>query len=190
MRKKYPVDIQLSGLEVRISPREILSPKVGYWLTYRDTVPATAKMPAQDTVFRYPVTWLSPEDLGTLQGTVVLDSTYAGPVIVQLLNGQNTVIRTAYDTAFVFSHLPAGSYTARVILDADGNRAFSPGSLRRYRLPERVYLDSQKITIRANWDTEGHIIQVGATAAPQKAGGGGAPVDDQPPAGRRTPGKG
>lgn len=115
-----------------------------------------------DTVFTYPVKWLAPENYGRLTGTVIPDSSYDGPVVIQL-KGKSGVVRTFSDTTFSFQNLEAGDYTFEVIYDTDGNGILTTGSLVKYQLPESRKKIPGSITIRANWDFEDHIVDLNAT---------------------------
>lgn len=115
-----------------------------------------------DTVFTYPVAWLNPENYGRLTGTVIPDSSYDGPLIIQM-KGASGVVRSFSDTTFSFQNLEAGDYSFEVIYDADGNGILTTGSLTQYRLPERRKKIPGSISIRANWDFEDHVVDLNAT---------------------------
>jgi len=114
----------------------------------------------QDSLFRYPVKWFDQEEYGNLSGSLRFDSTYQGPTVLQLLNKDQKVVRSTRDTTFAYKTLPAGTYTARVILDTDSNGVWTPGRLWPPSLPERIFLDPTPITVRANWDFDNHLIKV------------------------------
>lgn len=115
-----------------------------------------------DTVFTYPVTWLTPDNYGRLTGKVIPDSSYDGPVIIQM-KGASGVVRSFSDTTFSFQNLEAGDYSFEAIYDADGNGILTTGSLVKYRLPERRKKIPGSISIRANWDFEDHVVDLNAT---------------------------
>lgn len=122
----------------------------------------------QDSLFRYPLNWFDREDYGNLSGSLRFDSTYLGPTVFLLLDKDNKIVRSTRDTTFAYQTLPAGTYTAQVILDADSNGIWTPGSLWPPAMPERIFVDPTPITVRANWDFDAHRILVSTSvkAAP------------------------
>ena len=67
-----------------------------------------------DSTVAFPVKWFDAEQFSSLSGVVILDSTYQPPIILQLINEQGQVARTAFDTSFNFTLLPPGNYTAKI----------------------------------------------------------------------------
>ena len=142
----------------------------------------------RDTVFSFPVQWLKKEGYGTLNGKVIPDSTYDGPLIIRLMGpGEKSgVARSFSDTTFSFTNIAPGDYTFEVIYDADGNGILTTGSLTQYRLPERRKKVPGSISIRANWDFEDHIVDLNATAPepvaePDPGDEGELPTGERPP---------
>ncbi|MEM7509298.1 MAG: hypothetical protein AAF388_00115, partial [Bacteroidota bacterium] len=105
-----------------------------------------------DTTYRYVVKWPDIEEFGTLSGTVTVQG-YDGPVILELMK-EEQVIKRGYEKTYFFDYLEPDTYQMRVTLDPDGNRTWTPGSLKENRLPEVILKDNQSISIRANWDIE------------------------------------
>lgn len=79
-----------------------------------------------------------------------------GPFLLQLLNAQGGVVRTE-----AFPSLPrkaelgataAGSYTLKLILDADGDGRWSTGSLENRRQPEGTLRQKGEVNVRAGWE--------------------------------------
>lgn len=53
---------------------------------------------------------------------------------------------------FKFDYLKAGKYSMDIIVDADGNGVLTPGSLWPYRMPEKVFHQDGKFSVREKWD--------------------------------------
>lgn len=109
-----------------------------------------------DTTYRYVVSWPDVEEFGTLSGTITVKG-YEGPVILELMK-EEKIIKRGYERTYFFDYLEPDTYQMRLILDLDGNRTWTPGSLRENRLPEVILKDNQSISIRANWDIEAFDI--------------------------------
>jgi uncharacterized protein (DUF2141 family) len=86
---------------------------------------------------------------------------------------------------FKFVYLKPGRYSLDLIDDVDGNGVLSPGSLNPYRLPEKVYHQSEQLEIRAKWDY--NDVEVYPIPSPVKGKGEGSEEgedeksDDKPP---------
>lgn len=162
-QQRFSLEWTESGFFQRIKPVEkeaigiplILRIERSFFYSESDTL-------FPDTVFTYPVTWLQPENYGRLTGTVIPDSSYDGPVVIQM-KGASGVVRTFSDTTFSFQNLEAGDYSFEVIYDTDGNGILTTGSLIQSRLPERRKKIPGSISIRANWDFEDHVVDLNAT---------------------------
>ncbi|MDX2286101.1 MAG: Ig-like domain-containing protein [Bacteroidia bacterium] len=193
LRAPVPLALRFDGFRVTAAPRQPLDPKGSYLLRLRETRLPPSPAAGSDSVYTYPLGWFDPADLGTLSGSVKLDSSYQGPVAVLLLDSKKAIVRTARDTVFQFTHLPAGAYTFRIILDQDGNGIWTTGSLPRSRLPERIFEAPEPVTVRANWDFEGHVVEVNTrlkiSSGPSGKGGAeaAAPPGAPAPAGPRRP---
>jgi hypothetical protein len=96
-------------------------------------------------------------EFGRLQIQWQVDSLDAdGPFLLQLLLGQDRMAReipledlaTPTDVDF----LAPGSYTLRLIHDANANGRWDPGKLSSWTQPERVWNHAGTVNIRANWD--------------------------------------
>lgn len=100
-------------------------------------------------------TGLAKADLGNLNFTVKADSTY--PLVLQFFSPDNEVIA---DTSFrgqitlKLRFMKAGEYSARLIVDTDGNGQWTTGSYLDMRQPERIIEYIEKAEVRANWDLE------------------------------------
>ncbi|MEZ4829220.1 MAG: Ig-like domain-containing protein [Bacteroidia bacterium] len=189
VRKIFPMTRERDGLQLFLRPAEAIDPKAPYVVNIKGEYFQSFDTTETDTVYRYPVKWYDPMDFGTIEGVVKYDSTYIGPIVLQFINKGGKVVRSSTDTTFAFRLLPPEAYTIRVILDEDGNGVLSPGNLWPYRLPEKVYEDNTPLTIRANWDFEDHIVQIGEKKAAPQASGETRPAGGPPtPAGERPQG--
>jgi hypothetical protein len=143
------------------------------------------------------VSFPSKESFGSVEGTIVPDSTDPADMqyILCLLaqskrGGFGVVRRTTGERDFKFDWLEPGKYRVVVIKDADGNGYWTPGSLSPYRMPEQVYRDPETLDIKANWDLEGYTVKpvkqkavVGGKGKGSKMDGGkndSKPDPDQP----------
>jgi hypothetical protein len=162
LRQSFAFESSFDGFYLLIRPQSLSDLTAPYVLSVAGAagIPDTA---LRDSQFRFQLTWLDPEDYGTLSGRVQLDSSYRGGLVLELRNGKNELVRTAYDTTFRFVQLLAGEYQFRVILDEDRNQTYTPGKLTPPRWPERTYVVPEKVTIRGNWDFADHLIQVPTT---------------------------
>ncbi|MEO0897726.1 MAG: Ig-like domain-containing protein [Bacteroidota bacterium] len=120
-----------------------------------------------DSTFAYRLKWFDKSTFGTLNGSVKLDSPYAPPIILELLDAQKKVVRTAYDTTFAFSFLPKGNYSSRIILDSDSNGVWTTGDLKTRRLPEKIFTPTGDVEIRENWDFDDYLIEVRPPGTPK-----------------------
>ena len=77
--------------------------------------------------------------------------------IFQLTAANQLVREMAFDTvpsSIEFKGLTAGEYQLKVIVDADHNGRWSPGSYHDKKAPEKIILYPKGITVRSNWDME------------------------------------
>jgi hypothetical protein len=187
-RQRFPFHVEQAGFRGLIRPDTLLAGGSYLLRLSGSLLPDTA---SQDTSFVFPLPWVAPADLSTLAGKLRFDSTYRGPVLLQLLDDKKRVVRATRDTAFRFDRLPAGDYSMRVILDADSSGTWTNGSLRYRRLPERIFEDPEKISLRAGWEFQDQVVQIrpvsaAPAAGPPEPGGPGLPGGQKPPA--RLPG--
>jgi uncharacterized protein (DUF2141 family) len=94
----------------------------------------------------------TPEDYGVIIGTVETDyESYT----IQLVNNQNEVVKAANSVSqFTFTGVDPGSYTIRVLIDADNDGQWSYGNILENRNPEPIYFYPETISIRANWQQQ------------------------------------
>lgn len=100
-----------------------------------------------------------------IYGTI---NTAVQPLLVQLLDSKNQVVREQYllnTTNFEFTKLEATTYKIQVIQDKNGNKRWDPGNYNKNIQPELIfyYLDEEtgndEIILRGKWTLEDQIIQ-------------------------------
>lgn len=89
-------------------------------------------------------------------GTIKIDlPDLKGPGIAELLDSRGKVVASRMVTGpgtAVFDLLEPGKYSARLILDANGNGKWDPGRYSRHIQPERVKSYSKELSLKANWE--------------------------------------
>lgn len=169
LKRRYKLNIERKGYQLLVKPDTILDPLQLYVLNVDGKFFSDADTLLQDSIFQYPFKWFDPEEYGSISGVVRFDSTYNGPIVLQFLNSKLKIVREAFDTVFTFNMLPIESYTVRIIMDADSNGIWTPGQIWPVQLPEKIYEDNQPLSIRANWDFEDHVVQIGASSPPRES---------------------
>ncbi len=112
----------------------------------------------KDSIYKYKMFYPNAEDYGTLEGNVVTNG-YEGKIVVMLSTGGGRAKDpkpdiVLWDRKLNLSYLAPGAYLAKAIIDTDGNGCWTPGSLTKNRLPERIITLKSPIEIKANWDLE------------------------------------
>lgn len=95
----------------------------------------------------------SPADYGNLRFS--FQGNVAFPLIVELLDNREAVLRRKYVTGFEelrFRSLSPGNYRVRVIFDSNGNGRWDTGNYLEKVQPERVIYYPGTIEMRANWE--------------------------------------
>lgn len=91
-------------------------------------------------------------------GTLLVDlSAYSGAILLELIKGSKTIRSVALNDPvdpIQLSNIEPGSYTFRVIHDANQNKIWDVGNLQKNIQPERVDVYSKPIKVRANWEVE------------------------------------
>ncbi|WP_373514682.1 Ig-like domain-containing protein [Persicitalea sp.] len=139
------------------------------WNRYRNELTIEGKATARDTIkwiiprgaitsvegdstpavtYRFPV--LKEEDYGILRGEILADT--GAHFILELINEEFKVVRTAYSTPYSFTQVPPGKYQLRVIADRNNNRRWDPGIYNQGRQPERIYYFPDPVVIKANFE--------------------------------------
>ncbi|MFN8396883.1 MAG: Ig-like domain-containing protein [Bacteroidia bacterium] len=93
---------------------------------------------------------------------------------------------------FKFVFLKAGKYSMDIIVDTDGNGVLTPGSMWPYKLPEKVYHQDGKFSVREKWDYKDVEVYPIPPVGGSKSKGGegeekGEDSDEEP---KEGPGKG
>ncbi|HDQ16070.1 MAG TPA: hypothetical protein ENN45_03330 [Bacteroidetes bacterium] len=94
------------------------------------------------------------EEYGTMK---IKLQTEDKPYILQLLDAKDKVKAEKYikkSGSYIFKNLPPASYGIRLIEDDNQNRRWDAGNYAKKRLAERVYIYSDKIDVKANWEHE------------------------------------
>ena len=103
----------------------------------------------------------NPEDYGAIRGVVATD--YPS-FFIQLVDQNFELIREAKNAKeFSFDLLPPGKYQIRILIDADEDGIWEPGSILTKQEPEPVYFytEEEVIDLRANWERNDLTITVG-----------------------------
>jgi uncharacterized protein (DUF2141 family) len=130
----------------------------------------------KDTVFQ--LFRIDASQFGTLKGKLTTTG-YEGKVVLILSTGGGTksdpnaaFTYIFYNRNFEIKNMPAGKYSAKVILDADGNGCWTTGTLKKHSFPERIINVTDPIDIRANWDLVDFEIKVSTEKETGKGFGG------------------
>lgn len=98
---------------------------------------------------------MKPQDYGTL--TVSITNHMPMPLVIEVLDGKDTVVRhqtLVTDGKVRFSHLPAGDYRIRAVLDADSNGRWTTGDYTTGRQPEGFLICEKTLQLREKWEIE------------------------------------
>jgi hypothetical protein len=99
-------------------------------------------------IYKHPV--LKEEDYGILRGKITADT--ATHFILELVNEELKVIRTAYSSPFTFIRVPPGKYQLRVIVDINNNRRWDTGNYRQGRQPEPIFYFPDPLQVKSNFE--------------------------------------
>ena len=105
----------------------------------------------------------TPRDYGIL--TLRIDNRTGHPLVVEVLDGKDTVVLQrplAGSGTLRFTHLPAGDYRLRAVVDRDGNGRWTTGDYLLGRQPEEHHLFDKTLSLREKWEME-EQWSVGAT---------------------------
>ena len=91
--------------------------------------------------------------LGVLELKIKKASNIVGPIILQLINEKNAVIRQkTLDGEFIqFNNLSPGKYTLKAYLDSNKNLRQDPGNYLQHQQAEKAWFFNKELNIRANW---------------------------------------
>ncbi|MEM9984216.1 MAG: Ig-like domain-containing domain, partial [Bacteroidota bacterium] len=160
LRTYFDLDIGQEGFFLSLKPKTALDPDAAYVLRLEGKAVGLTDSLLADSVFRAKLNWFDLETYGSLSGKVTWEGDYQGGIVLEVLDDQKKVVKTVRDTLFNFSRIKEGTYSFRVLLDQDGNGAFTPGTIFPPSWPERIYEVSETVAIRGNWDFEGHLVKV------------------------------
>ncbi len=93
-----------------------------------------------------------------------------GPVIVELLNTQDSPVRTAYSdsTTVRFEDLKPDKYALRVILDRNGNHRWDPADFDTRTQAEPVYYAPKVFELMKNWEIKENFYPLRVPISRQK----------------------
>lgn len=80
--------------------------------------------------------------------------------IIQLLNEQEEVINTRHlrkSAPLAYTMYPIGKYYIRVVYDANNNKKWDTGDVKKLLQPEKIWNSDKEFMLRANWDLEDAI---------------------------------
>lgn len=109
---------------------------------------------SHDTL-RFTIGGFDVKSTGTLRVTVEGAPAGQGPMLLELLDAQGLVVRrsTLVGSELVtWEKLTPGNHSLRLIGDTDGNGRWDPGSWAAQREPERVWVNTEPVNVRAAWD--------------------------------------
>ena len=112
--------------------------------------------------YKHPV--LKEEDYGILRGKITTDSAGAH-FILELVNEELKVIRTAYASPFMFTRVPPGKYQLRVIVDSNNNRRWDTGNYSQGRQPEQVYYFPDPLQVKSNFEFDDNNFTIPSKTA-------------------------
>lgn len=98
---------------------------------------------------------LTPKDYGIL--SIDIDNRMGYPLVIEVLDKRDTVMQQqALNTSgkVRFTHLPAGDYRLRAVVDRNGDGHWTPGDYRQQRLPEEAVLFEKTLSLREKWEME------------------------------------
>lgn len=98
---------------------------------------------------------LTPKDYGIL--SIDIDNRMGNPLVIEVLDKRDTVMQQqALNTSgkVRFTHLPAGDYRLRAVVDRNGDGRWTPGDYRQQRLPEEAVLFEKTLSLREKWEME------------------------------------
>ena len=99
---------------------------------------------------------LTPKDYGML--TVHVTNTMGSPIVVELLDGRDTVVQhqtvEGASGTLRFAHLPAAEYRLRAVIDNDGDGRWTTGDYQLQRQPEEFIMYGKALQLREKWEME------------------------------------
>ena len=167
--RKVPIEHAWRGsLTLSVSPVRDLAGETWYRLTVRERAfEDVLGRPGRDTTIIITFQTISPEFLGSIEGSVSDQSTddAIGPIVV-LAQGversETAVVRQTIPAPgpFVLSNLPEGRYVLAAFRDRNANGLYDPGSVAPHKPSERFRLGSDTLRVRARWPYEGASLRL------------------------------
>ena len=155
-----PILLDSTGMQARLSTS--LRSGETYRVRLRDSLFADFHGHLADSL----VFMLTPKDYGVL--SLHIDNRTGYPLVVEVLDKRDTVVQqqTLHSplSTLKFSHLSAGDYRLRAVVDRDSNGSWTPGDYLLKRQPEEFYLYEKTLSLREKWEMEETWI----VGAPQK----------------------
>lgn len=77
--------------------------------------------------------------------------------IVELLNSKEQILRRDVirkNTSLVYKNYITGKYTVKVIYDDNKNGKYDTGNIKLNKQPEKIWFDTDVISLRPNWDQQ------------------------------------
>ena len=147
---RYPLLLDSTGLTARIDAT--LRSGETYQVHLRDSLFTDLYgTPTDSLSFN-----LTPRDYAIL--TLHLDNQTGSPLLVEVLDSRDTVVQQqtlpAAGGKLQFSHLKAGDYRLRAVLDVDASGTWTTGDYRLRRQPEECILYEKKLQLREKWELE------------------------------------
>ena len=144
-----PLEIDSTGLKARIVGK--LQSGEEYRIRLRDSIFTDIYGHTSDSlIFR-----LTPKDYGTL--TMIVDNKTESPLLIEVLDAKDTILmcQTLKGSGKVqFTHLPAGEYQLRAVIDSDSNGRWTTGDYLTGRQPEKHLMYEKKLQLREKWEME------------------------------------
>lgn len=147
---RCPLSVDSSGLTARLE----IALKSGeqYSVRLRDSLFTDLYGNVSDSL----VFTLTPKDYGIL--SLAVTNATGSPLVVEVLDDKDTVVQSktldAIRSTLRFTHLPAGNYRLRAIVDRNGDGHWTPGDYRRQQLPETALLFDKTLNLREKWEME------------------------------------
>jgi hypothetical protein len=104
-------------------------------------------------------TFKDPADFSRISGKVI--NTQNLPLVIELLSEAGKVVdkQKLVNNSFSFLFLNPGKYQIRVILDSNANGRWDSGKLKLRQQPEKVFLSTEIITLKAGWEIEDIVVK-------------------------------
>lgn len=146
---QYPIRLDSSGMKARIEA--VLRSDETYRCHLDDSLFTDLYGRRSDSLSFT----LTPKDYATL--TVFITNPGGEPVVAELLDSRDTVVVSRPvppDGRLRLSHIAAGEYRLRAVIDSDSNGRWTPGDYATGRQPEPFVLFDKTLALREKWEIE------------------------------------